>query len=233
MPKLTIEFGGLCLFVQRTSAGNKGLCVLMPRERMHGHMPRIRVKGGRFEPIQGSWDLTDLEGGKRKVDLPQAVRFTKLTGARVPKHLFAPKLSNLVAARFFLPYPKSVGAPYDRVPVRVRGGTGAATEVTGVYSMEYTFQDPVKIGRLTITNDTVLEIANIIKEETGTGTYNEGHPLDHLTHYFNVLDGFSEPPPVVETAAPYFRAKLLFYVDPVQCTVGTGCAEDEIDCGDD
>lgn len=236
MPKLTIEFGGLCLFVQRETPGNKGLVVLMPRDRMHGHQPQIVEKQTTFQVLSGSFDLTDLEGGKKKLPIENAVRGTKLTGGRVPRRFFDPVLSNLVAARFFLPYPKSVRPHVNQVQVRTVGQTTPHPHpVAGIIYLEYDFSDTITIGRLTIpaNANATVSLANIMSPvTTQTDSHPPGSPLKHSALYYNLIDGFTEPPPALETAARY-DAKSVTWIDPVECTVWTACAEGETNCGDD
>jgi hypothetical protein len=210
----------------------------MPKDRMHGHRPQRIEKRQTMDYLEGSHDLTMLDGGKEKNPIMNALHFVTLApGSRVPSHLLEGRLSNLVAARFYLPFPKAVVTPLPAatVPVSTQG-----PEVAGTIDLEYDFTNEVKIGNLRVTSDAIVEIANVMDPNPTSGvTYKLGTPLKHVFHYYSLLDGFAETPagimpqlpPEVKTTRDHVSLLGPSYVNPVECTVGTACEESDPACG--
>jgi hypothetical protein len=237
LSKLTIEFGGLCLFVQGKQGKNTRLCVLMPSDTMHGHKPQVSPESTAWKdlPPQKSYDLTSyLDGGSQPVVIPKSLRWTKHAGAHVKKDLLdSTKFDHgLLAARLYLPYPKSAHTPYKGAKVKVVKGDGTETtpfNVVGTVSLDYELKQPFSVGPLSVTaSDMTVRIGNFIPGSKDK-RHEKDEKLKHALHYLPLLSGLQETLPYAITTEVY--EPDISFIDPVECTVGTGCPEDEINCG--
>lgn len=240
--KLTLSFGGLCLFVHRTMKGREGLCVLMVRDtKGHGHRPQRVEKRAWKEWLDGTHVLMDLEGdpaGAAKVET--ALHFTRMTGGRVPSRMFDVRMPTEVAARFFLPYPKSVTVTTPTVPIDYMGGTGhTLPDVAGTVDLEYSFTTPFTIGTLPINAHATVELANVANPNPPGGVRPKKTPLAHASMYYALFEGQTSTPDFWTTADVTIPGPAgvsvtgpvrADFVDPVDCTVGTGCEVGDLNC---
>jgi hypothetical protein len=241
---LEIRFDGLCLFVQRQqNEAERGLHVLFPKH--HGHLLRVKVGS---EPDITALGIEDLckPGNSNAVPVPiaGAISMKKATEkGTVPQAMLEGGLHSSLAARFRLPFPdrepdlftENVGAR----AVRKSGSDVPLGRVAGTVIMSFTFSEPIMIGPVKFDTSGQIIVAN-----APASYYSQKHDEDvillHAPAYIPLVTGGTyeikefrttakyEPKPKDPDIALIESAKAI---DPVDCTVGTGCPYDEPDCG--
>jgi hypothetical protein len=247
VPKLTLTLGGICLFVYRKTH-QEGLVALMPRDLMHGHWPQI-IKGENDPPegyLAGTYDWrSTLSGSTSSPPIPvtQAAHFTNLTGNRgyVPSRMFGATKPDAVRARFFLPWPNEVN--WNGKPVKIEtvqttpkpNKDSISGDVDLVYDFSSGFtidtfdgQGQPKQFSVDANGNKKLVIANVMSPKVNRGFYGRKSLIPHATLFYDVLDGCGDfNSPALQTAEDYDNSApiRLFYVNPVECIIGTGCEE--------
>lgn len=203
----------------------------MLRDDVHKHKAVVVDGSTTTHPLSGTYDLMDLEGDKKpqQKKIESALQMTTLTGGRVPEKMFQDPMPAELSARFFLPWPRKISAPGPVVRVK-RVDTGQnLPAVAGTIDLEYRFEDPFSISSFMVSTAGRVILANAISTTITPGTHPIGSPLRHAGLYYKLMMGHTSTPNFVTTE----EVKVLVqprYIDPVDCTVGTGCAEGDPDC---
>jgi hypothetical protein len=227
---LAIRFEGLSLFVQRQKT-EPGLHVLFPKHP--GHILEVKVlsSGAKITAL-GVEDL-HRPGNPNAVPVPirGAISMKTATGrGTVRKELLEGVLHSQLAARFRLPFPdlypdlftENVGAK----AVREDGSEVSLGSVSGIVIMMFTFSAPIKIGNVTVATDDALAVTNA-PPGAASGPHRVGELMPHAPAYIPLVTGGTHKIKEFRTTTPYTPTAI----DPVDCTVGTGCPYDEPDCG--
>ena len=175
---LTIEFGGLCLFVERNDAQAKGLYVLLPRVQdasMPAHCPTLvihsRAGDGVAMPFDAGGavngpvlDLGDIAGGGSPAADPSGLAQTSkyVNGTPVEDRYLTQPPSGALAARVRLPLGTSI-EPFGK-PAQLKDPDGNLVAVYGRVRVHVPPYGPIRefVRRLAGTGaEVVLSVLNI------------------------------------------------------------------------
>ena len=204
---------------------------------------------------------SQLTGGATAQALSGALTLTKATsGGLVSKSHLGATLSGLVAARIILPLPSAPPRWFELVGVEARYGATtmplAMGPVGGRLMLEYQVNSSVTIMGQSFTGPAEIVLANLPPDSPLPGEepyHAAGEKLAHAGMYRGLLDGGPLNPTFYTTedyGSPQSASKSSMkarpkgasgnlgrvftpapWVDPVQCTIGTGCPPDEPSCG--
>lgn len=206
MFKLKISFGGLCLFVQKTTSPNAGLHVLLPKTGMPGmtkHCPTLIYKASgttEWRPLTRSESYLGLPVPKPDINRPlQIMDMSKYAGgADVDSGCFNGTNVNL-AFSFCFPLGTPVTPAGKTAWFTVPAAAPAATEDLEFSSLaEITFDVPDLEGRGFNINNVTLqpadgEIALIIANALPDHFYGVvaearvGCPAKHIPTYYDLM----------------------------------------------
>lgn len=245
---VTLEFAGLCLFVQRVKT-NPGLIVLLPLEKTHGHKTKVTM-GGDTARLSGIVDWRHaLKPGTKPVKLNGAIHLSKVTGGgRIARAEMDESLTRNVVARLELPYPEKDPNIYsENVLAEARyydangnynsGQNQSLGRVAGILTLAYAVNTPISIGPFKITGDTTLKIENTPSHGGPVG-HPKGKKMEHAETMLSLVQGGTKTPafhtsedytpgPLSTSKTASDPATAFFWVDPVMCTVGQGCSDDD------
>jgi hypothetical protein len=206
--------------------------MLMPDDNGAGHHPQVIEGGATAQLLDGTFDLMHLVGDPSgAATFTQGIPFTSVTGGRVPSRYFEGALPKVAVARFFLPYPKAIAVTTDTVPIKIKDGADLPGEYSGTVDLVYEFSKPFQIGGYPVETQAVVEIANVINPNPEHKKHCKGALLKHAHMYYKLFDGLRTRPEFVTTRDwGMMMSEDIYFVDPVDCTVGTGCEEGDTDC---
>jgi hypothetical protein len=259
--KLSIEFGGLCMFVQRKSSDYRtGLFVLMPV--MPGsmkHEPVMEFGEGNSRirvPLEGfEVDLTTLAThGSTASKLDGMGNASGYAGRSVEEKFLSGDFAECLAARIVLPYGSKIdktGKPSGKMKV---DKPGAPQETLfGKVQVDVDVEDDL-LHRIPIAGATLfrgknepkvsIRMVNVTPDDLDnpqTKPHKKGEEVHHFSAYYRLLqdkcpDG-GGPRLLVDCDAnstgdcdDTFTGPKIFFVDPYNCTIGSGCQPGTINC---
>jgi hypothetical protein len=247
MAKITVFISGISLLVQREST-DAGLYVLMaydhhnpPGPKQHkaivqdlatNNPPDISINGM-------SIDLRNsLSGGSTRQPMTGTIPTNDICGGRVSLPLLTASVAQPITARVILPLPTAAPKLHSTIDVtsHVGGTTKLHKGMSGVVSFEYTVTGPIQIGTKTFSGNILF--GNLQdRPYRNPRKHGKGDPMPHPQLHFGLVKGCAHLFPTLATAEGYDpSAKLLPStlkqggLDPVDCTVGSGCGEGEPAC---
>jgi hypothetical protein len=251
---VTFLFEGLCVFVPRKRVANPHMVVLFPNSEYrpgqgeyHGkapvrHSAAVAI-GGRSETLTGSNDWTGLVNGGYGPRIPGALPLTWLTGKPVSLALLQDSVATgpdaPLAARILLPLPSRKAIVGDLVAAEADFGGGRKEQlcpVSGLVRLTYYANRPFSIGNLNADDGDVIHVTHLPPGQVA-GRHGSGDMLGHAHMHYRVFNGAA---PMLNLREDYDSSSgppVKFFspgekgVDPVVCTFGSGCPEDEPECG--
>jgi hypothetical protein len=250
MATITVYISGLSLLVQREgAAANAGLYVLMaydhynpPGPMQHKAIvqdltttnpPDISINGMSIDLRQS------LSGGSTRQSMTGTIPTNDICGGRVSLPLLTASVAQPITARVILPLPSAPPKLYSTVDVtsHVGGTTKLHKGMSGVVSFDYTVTGPIQIGTKPFTGN--ISFGNLPDPiHRKPRKHNKGDPMPHPQMHFDLVKGCANMFPTLAAADNYEPStKLLpsailsrLGLDPVDCTVGSGCGEGEPAC---
>ena len=208
--KLTITFGGLCLFVEKTRGDNVGLYVLMPRMNMAGmvHCTTLIGYDGKkvvWHHLRDSENLLDLADAKAAVVKHDGIlEMSNYGQARVDPACFTDTPPGALALRIALPLGSAIAAFGDSTMLTVPQNGGAKDlQFAGQVNVTVDVPDgqSIKIGGVILPSvagangqEINVIIANATRNQLAKkkATAVKGRSAEHIAAYYNLL----ENPPV-------------------------------------
>jgi hypothetical protein len=250
MATIKVYVGGIVLIVQRELAGEEGLYLLMAHDHKNTggmlHKPQVL-----YEDASGARKTIDLKGkdldlrqfltgGTKRQKLLHALPISGICGTgKVSAAILRGGAVNPVDAKVILPLPaQRPTAASDTVDVHsIVGGTKTLHKaMAGILAFEYETTKPLVIDSTTIPGDFYL--VNIPDNQLPKPS-KANDRMPHPEMHFDLIKGCQNlHQPELRAAEDYPKPGMampkarIFWVNPVECTVGFGCPELEPDCGE-
>jgi hypothetical protein len=258
--KLSIEFGGLCMFVQRkSSTESTGLFVLMPVMPGMKHEPVLEFGEGNNKlrvPLDG-WevDLTSLaDHGSTASKLERMANASNYVGESVDEKFLSGKVGDCLAARIVLPYGSDVDTS-NKISGKMKVDKPGATQeiLVGLAQVEFEVKDDSK-HRILIAGATLfrgrdekkvsIRMVNVMPDDLDnpvTKPHKKKDKVPHFPAYYRMLKAGCPngkgPDLLVDCDADSsgecqdrFTQPEVLFVDPYNCTIGSGCKPGVLHC---
>ena len=245
---LDVTFGGLCLFVQRQTAGAEGLFVLMPVAGHHGpdeHIPTLRVKKDNLEHRLSQplvIKLGNRQGGQQAPSLPMELAAVSAYAGGTPVNVLwlegdPKKWGSCLAVRVEMPLESVVTSKGEYAKMAVTYGAPKKTHRVDVAGLATVSNIPIREPSITIDGIEIkpdssgtlhIELLNVPKKDLHT-TKRDEHEMCEVMHHFRAYYRLLSSTCVVPPSAPdlivaeYVEERPHTKgVDPYRCTVGFG-----------
>jgi len=251
--KLSIEFGGLCMFVQRKSPDYRtGLFVLMPVMPGMKHEPVMEFGEGHSRiriPLEGfEVDLTRYaDHGSNGSKLDGMGNASRYAGKSVEEKFLSGDFAECLAARIVLPYGTKVdttGKPSGKMKIKKPGAPQET--LFGEAQVELEVKDQ-SIQRIPIAGATLfreineqkvsIRMVNVMPRDLDDPKpkhHRKGDRVEHFPAYYRLLQGKCPdgggPDLIIDCDADDNGDCKPSFVDPYNCTIGSGCQPGTINC---
>jgi hypothetical protein len=253
---LRIEFGGLCMFVQRKLTADKtGLFVLMPDVPGMEHEPIAELGHGNSKlrvPLKKFHvDLTHLAShGQTKSNFTGCGNASRYASKAVDEvFLSGKKFDECLAARIRMPYGSPVTTLGAKAQLRA-DKTGSVRE-TLYGRAEVRIQVPDTIKKIDIAgailfrhpsdDEVLIRMVNVMPadlDDPKKHRHKKGKPVPHFSAYYRLLrdscPNAGGPNLLVDCDTDECvgegEAVEIQFVDPYNCTIGSGCDQSDINC---